>query len=98
FYINLEHSSAFAFDQIHNVNAFSKRKEERRRNRTLPPIYEEVSSMINMSRRESPTGQRDRSASSTRRNPTRRDETTNRDNINNVNDADGNSGHNTNDI
>ncbi|CAG8830774.1 14423_t:CDS:2, partial [Gigaspora rosea] len=30
--------------------------------------------------------------------PTRRDETTNRDNINNVNDADGNSGHNTNDV
>ena len=54
--------------------------------------------MLNMSRRESPAGQRDRSASPTRRTPSRRDETTNRDNINNVNDADGNSGHNTNDL
>ncbi|CAG8809431.1 18622_t:CDS:2, partial [Racocetra fulgida] len=86
------------FDQIHNVNASSRRREERRRNRTPPPTYEEVSSMINMSRRESPAGQRDRSASPTRRNPTRRDETTNRENVSNVNDADGNSGHNTNDV
>ncbi|CAG8813862.1 10128_t:CDS:2, partial [Racocetra persica] len=85
------------FDQIHNVNVFSKRREERRRNRTPPPTYEEVSSMINMSRREFPASQRDRSASSTQRNLTRRDETTNRDNVSNVNDADGNSGHNTND-
>ncbi|CAG8806849.1 11276_t:CDS:2, partial [Racocetra persica] len=97
FYINLEHLSAFAFDQIHNVNASSRRREERRRNRTSPPTYEEVSSMINMSRRESPASQRDQSASPTRRNPTRRDETTNRDNVSNVNDADGNSGYNTND-
>ncbi|CAG8833683.1 27856_t:CDS:2, partial [Gigaspora margarita] len=42
------------FDQIHNVNASSRRREERRRNRTPPPTYEEVSSMLNMSRRESP--------------------------------------------
>ncbi|CAG8788344.1 24599_t:CDS:1, partial [Dentiscutata erythropus] len=49
-------------------------------NCTPPPTYKEVSSMLNMSRRESPTSQRDRSASPTRRNPTRRDETTNRDN------------------
>ncbi|RIB16539.1 hypothetical protein C2G38_2090616, partial [Gigaspora rosea] len=54
--------------------------------------------MINMNHRESSTSQRDRSASTTRRNPIRRDETTNRDNVSNVNDADGNSGHNTNDI
>ncbi|CAG8835817.1 254_t:CDS:1, partial [Racocetra persica] len=85
------------FDQIHNVNASSRRREERQRNCTPSPTYEEVSSMINMSRRESPAGQRDRSASPTRRNPTRRDETTNRENVSNVNDADGNSGHNTND-
>ncbi|CAG8779267.1 11843_t:CDS:2, partial [Gigaspora rosea] len=94
----LEHSSAFAFDQIHNVNASSRRRKERWRNRTPPPTYEEVSSMINMSRRESPASQRDRSASLTRKNPTRRDETTNRDNVSNVNDVDGNSGHNTNDV
>ncbi|KAF0437230.1 hypothetical protein F8M41_004461 [Gigaspora margarita] len=81
------------FDQIHIVNASSRRREERRRNRTPPPTYEEVSSMINMSCRESPAGQKDRSAS-----PTRRDETTNRDNVSNVNDADGNLGHNTNNV
>ncbi|CAG8806796.1 5810_t:CDS:2 [Cetraspora pellucida] len=86
------------FDQIHNINAFSRRREERRRNHTPPPTYEEVSSMINMSRRESPTSQRDRSASPTWRNLTRRDETTNQDNVSNVNDADRNSGHNTNDV
>ncbi|CAG8816292.1 45299_t:CDS:2, partial [Gigaspora margarita] len=51
-----------------------------------------------MSRRESPASQRDRSASLTWRIPTRRDKTTNRDNVSNVNDADRNSGHNTNDI
>ncbi|CAG8801125.1 11935_t:CDS:1, partial [Dentiscutata erythropus] len=57
-----------------------------------------VSSMLNMSCRESPAGQRDRSASPAQRIPTRRDETTNQDNINNVNDADENSGYNTNDV
>ncbi|CAG8766455.1 10109_t:CDS:1, partial [Cetraspora pellucida] len=57
-----------------------------------------VSSIINMSRRESPIGQRNRSASPTRKNPTRRDETTNRDNVSNVNDTNENSGHNTNDV
>ncbi|CAG8804049.1 4992_t:CDS:1, partial [Racocetra persica] len=86
------------FDQIHNVNVSSTRREERRQNCTLPPTYEEVSSMINMSRRKSPAGQRDRSASLAQKNPTRRDETTNRDNVSNVNDMDENSGHNTNDI
>ncbi|CAG8455061.1 8471_t:CDS:2 [Cetraspora pellucida] len=40
------------FDQIHNVNAFSRRREERRRNHTSPPTYEEVSSMINISHHE----------------------------------------------
>ncbi|RIB24317.1 hypothetical protein C2G38_2070217 [Gigaspora rosea] len=54
--------------------------------------------MISMSRRESPASQRDRSASPTRRNLTRRDETTNRDNVSNINDADRNSCHNTNDV
>ncbi|KAF0515321.1 hypothetical protein F8M41_017335 [Gigaspora margarita] len=54
------------FDQIYNVNASSRRREERRRNRTLPPTYEEVSTMLNMSRRESPTGQREQSASQPR--------------------------------
>ncbi|KAF0488582.1 hypothetical protein F8M41_022246 [Gigaspora margarita] len=58
----------------------------------------EVSTMLNMSRRESPASQRDRSASPTRRIPTRRDKTTNRDNVSNVNDADRNLGHNTNDV
>ncbi|KAF0452014.1 hypothetical protein F8M41_001950 [Gigaspora margarita] len=86
------------FDQIHNVNASSRRREERRRNRTLLPTYEEVSTMLNMSCRESPASQRDRSAFPTWRIPTRRDETTNRDNVSNVNDADRNSGHNTNDV
>ncbi|CAG8765079.1 2303_t:CDS:1, partial [Dentiscutata erythropus] len=86
------------FDQIYNINASSKRREERRQNRTPLPTYEEVSLMLNMSRRESPTGQRDRSAFPTQRNPTRRDETTNQDNVSNINDADGNSGYNTNDV
>ncbi|CAG8761328.1 25178_t:CDS:2, partial [Dentiscutata erythropus] len=75
-----------------------RRREKRRQNRTPPPTYEEVLSMLNISHRESPAGQRDRSASLAQRIPTKRDETTNRDNINNVNDADGNSGHNTNDV
>ncbi|CAG8797345.1 24984_t:CDS:1, partial [Dentiscutata erythropus] len=74
-----------------------ERREEKRQNHIPPPTYEEVSSMINMSCCESPASQRDRSASPTWRNLTRRDETTNRDNVSNVNDADGNSGHNTND-
>ncbi|KAF0552140.1 hypothetical protein F8M41_022566 [Gigaspora margarita] len=86
------------FDQIHNVNASSRRREERRRNCTLPPTYEEVSTMLNISRRESPASQRDRSASLTRRIPTRRDETTNRNNVSNVNDTNRNSGNNTNDV
>ncbi|CAG8626563.1 13932_t:CDS:2, partial [Ambispora leptoticha] len=98
-------SSEMHFDQIRNVNTSSRRREERRRNRTPPPTYEEVSSMLNMSRRESPAGQRDRSASPTRRIPSRRDETTNRDNAsnlgghlgNNTNNVGGNSRNNTND-
>ena len=62
--------------------------------------------MLNRSRRESPTGQRDRSASPTRRTPSRRDETTNRDNASNLggdlgndtNNMGGNSSNNTNDV
>ncbi|CAG8616691.1 10578_t:CDS:2 [Acaulospora morrowiae] len=72
------------FDQIQNVNTSSRRREERWRNRIPPPTYEEVSSMLNMSHRESPAGQRDRSASPTRRTPSRRDETINRDNASNL--------------
>ncbi|CAG8829753.1 17513_t:CDS:2, partial [Gigaspora margarita] len=86
------------FDQIHNVNAFSRRKEERRQNHTPSPTYEEVSLMINISHRESPASQRNRSASPTQRIPTRRNETTNRDNVSNVNNMDRNLGHNTNDV
>ncbi|KAF0487322.1 hypothetical protein F8M41_022582 [Gigaspora margarita] len=53
------------FDQIHNINASSRQREIRRHNRTPPPSYKEISSM--MSRRESTTTQRDRSASPNRR-------------------------------
>ncbi|CAG8687923.1 5277_t:CDS:1, partial [Ambispora leptoticha] len=57
-------------------------------NITPAPSIEEVSSMLNRSRRESLTGQRDRSASPIRRTPSRRDETTNRDNAGrNLNNA-----------
>ncbi|CAG8776072.1 4918_t:CDS:1, partial [Acaulospora morrowiae] len=48
------------------------------------PTYEEVSSMLNISRCESPVDQRDQSASPTQRSPSRRDETTNRDNASNL--------------
>ncbi|CAG8850675.1 16466_t:CDS:1, partial [Racocetra persica] len=65
----------------------------RRRNRTPPPTYE-VPSILSTSRRESTTNQRNRSASPTRRVPSRRDENNNRDN---VNDVCGDSGNNTND-
>ncbi|CAG8679869.1 22721_t:CDS:2 [Gigaspora rosea] len=53
------------FDQIHNINASSRQREIRRRNRTSPPSYEEISFM--MSHRESTTTQRDCSASPDRR-------------------------------
>src|SRR6266511_1904197 len=65
---------------MHNANASTRR---RYRNRTPPPTYE-VPSIPNMSRRESTTNQRNRSASPTRRVPGRRDENTNRDNVNNL--------------
>ncbi|KAF0450518.1 hypothetical protein F8M41_002170 [Gigaspora margarita] len=80
------------------MNASLRRREKRWQIYTPLPTYKEVSSMINMSHRESPTSQRDRSASPTRRNPTRRDETTIRDNVSNVNEANGNAGDNTNDV
>ncbi|CAG8788935.1 2713_t:CDS:2, partial [Cetraspora pellucida] len=83
------------YDTLRNsVHVFGRDQQ----NRTPPPTYEEVLSMLNMSHCESSAGQRDQSASSAQRIPTRRDETTNQDNINNVNDADGNSDHNTNDV
>ncbi|CAG8811820.1 20171_t:CDS:1, partial [Racocetra persica] len=76
----------------------------RRRNRTPPPTYE-VPSILSTSRRESTTNQRNRSASPIRRVPSRRDENSNRDNVNsavghslaNVNDVCGDSGNNMND-
>ncbi|CAG8800800.1 9260_t:CDS:2, partial [Cetraspora pellucida] len=44
----------FGRDQIHNINAFSKRRrEERQQNRTPLPTYEKVLSMLNMSHHES---------------------------------------------
>ncbi|CAJ0755464.1 8230_t:CDS:2 [Entrophospora sp. SA101] len=49
------------FDQIHNVNRSSRRREERQRSRTPPPSYEEVSSMLDL--REFSTSQRGRSRS-----------------------------------
>ncbi|CAJ0904171.1 11015_t:CDS:2 [Entrophospora sp. SA101] len=49
------------FDQIHNVNRSSRRREERQRSRTPPPSYEEVSSMLNL--REISASQRERSRS-----------------------------------
>jgi hypothetical protein len=73
------------FDRIRTINT-----SNRRRNRdvgNITPSIEEVSSMLNRRRRELPTGQRERSASPTRRTPSRRDETTNQDNANNVNDG-----------
>ncbi|CAG8617979.1 10354_t:CDS:2 [Diversispora eburnea] len=74
------------FDLVHNANIATRHAQERRRNRTPPPTYEEVSSML--SYRESPASQRDRSASPTRRVPSRRGEVSNLDNINNINIAD----------
>jgi len=49
------------FDQIHNVNRSSRRREERQRSRTPPPSYEEVSSMLDLW--EFSTSQRERSRS-----------------------------------
>nr|CAG8558089.1 64_t:CDS:2 [Entrophospora candida] len=72
------------FDQIHNVNRSSRRREE------------EVSSMLD--RREVSASHRDQSASPTRRTPGRRDETINQDNASNVNDAGGNLDNNTNNV
>ncbi|CAG8673028.1 3409_t:CDS:2 [Ambispora leptoticha] len=71
------------FDLMHNANASTRR---RHRNRTPPPTYE-VPSIPN----ESPG----RSASPTRRVPSRRDENTNRNNVNNLG---GNLGNNTNNV
>ncbi|CAG8525860.1 17399_t:CDS:2 [Gigaspora rosea] len=89
------------FDILHNANTSTRR---RRRNRTPPPTYE-VPSILSTSRRESTTNQRNRSASPIRRVPSRRDENSNRDNVNsavghslaNVNDVCGDSGNSTND-
>ena len=72
------------FDRIHTINTSNRRRNRDVGNITPAPSIEEVSSMLNRSRRESPTGQRDRPASPTRRTPCRRDETTNRDNASNV--------------
>ncbi|RIB00171.1 hypothetical protein C2G38_2235324 [Gigaspora rosea] len=69
------------FDQIHNINASSRQREIRRRNRTSPPSYEEISFM--MSHRESTTTQRDCSASPDRRVSSNRRVSTNRNNENN---------------
>ncbi|KAF0445086.1 hypothetical protein F8M41_003244 [Gigaspora margarita] len=69
------------FDQIHNINASSRQREIRRRNRTPPLSYEEISSM--MSRCESTTTQRDRSASPDRGVSSNRRVSTNRNNENN---------------
>ncbi|CAG8705763.1 1442_t:CDS:2, partial [Acaulospora morrowiae] len=63
------------FDLVHNANTSTRR---RHRNRT--PTYDEVSSLL--SRRESSIGQRDRSASPTRRVLSRRNEVVNRNNAN----------------
>ncbi|RHZ78156.1 hypothetical protein Glove_167g40 [Diversispora epigaea] len=70
------------FDLVHNANIATRRAQERRRNRTPPPTYEEVLSML--SYRESPAGQRDRSASPTRRVPSRRVEVSSLDNASNI--------------
>ncbi|CAG8779086.1 9782_t:CDS:1, partial [Gigaspora margarita] len=51
-----------------------------------------------MSHHESSANQRDRSASLIWRVPTRKDKTTNQDNVSNINNANRNSGHNTNDV
>ncbi|CAG8488183.1 3544_t:CDS:2 [Ambispora leptoticha] len=89
-----------AFDLMHSANTSARR---RHRNRTPPPTYE-VSSIPSMSRRESTTNQRHRSASPTRRVP-RRDENSNRDDANNSisqplveNNTGRDSGHNANDV
>ncbi|CAG8762721.1 12866_t:CDS:2, partial [Cetraspora pellucida] len=88
------------FDLAHSANISTRR---RHRNPTLPPTYDGVSSIPSMNRREFTAGQRDRSASPTRRVPSRRDENTNRDNVNNLggdlgNNVGGNSSHNANDV
>ncbi|CAJ0749948.1 8760_t:CDS:2 [Entrophospora sp. SA101] len=49
------------FNQIHNVNRSSRRREERQRSRTPPPSYEEVSLMLNL--REISASQREQSRS-----------------------------------
>ncbi|CAG8721217.1 11508_t:CDS:2, partial [Ambispora leptoticha] len=87
------------FDLAHSANTSTRR---RHRNRTPPPTYDGVSSIPSMNRREFTAGQRDRSASPTRRVPSRRDENTNRDNVNNLggdlgNNVGENSGHNVDD-
>ncbi|CAG8485384.1 6721_t:CDS:1 [Ambispora leptoticha] len=68
------------------------------RNIIPAPTIDEVLSMLNRSYRESPTGQRDRSASPDRRTPSRRDETTNRNNVNKTNNTGKNSSNNTNNV
>ncbi|CAG8699608.1 4189_t:CDS:2 [Gigaspora margarita] len=45
------------FDQVHNANTSSRRRELRCRNHTPPPTYDEVSSMLSMGRHESTTDQ-----------------------------------------
>ncbi|CAG8711939.1 8547_t:CDS:2, partial [Cetraspora pellucida] len=97
------HYTRTPFDLVHSANTSTRR---RYRNRTPPPTYDGVSSIPSMNRREFTAGQRDRSASPTRRVPSRRDENTNRDNVNNLggdlgnntNNVGGNSSHNANDV
>ena len=86
------------FDRIRTINTSNRRRSRNMGNITPAPSIEEVSSMLNRSRRESPTGQRDRSASPIRRTPSRRDETTNRDNASNVNNTSKNLNNNTNNV
>ncbi|CAG8611176.1 14427_t:CDS:2 [Cetraspora pellucida] len=89
------------FDILHNANTSTKRC---RCNRT-PLLTYEVSSILSTSCHESTTNQRNRSALPIWRVPSRRDENSNRDNVNsavghslaNVNDVCGDSGNNTND-
>ncbi|CAG8613972.1 2971_t:CDS:2 [Diversispora eburnea] len=66
---NFKLTSETPFDMIHNSNIATRRVQERRCNRTPPLTYNELTSMIGSSRSESSAGQRDQSASPTRRVP-----------------------------
>ncbi|KAF0479761.1 hypothetical protein F8M41_023796 [Gigaspora margarita] len=82
------------FNQIHNINASSRQREIRRHNRTPPPSYEEISSI--MSRRKSTTTQRDRTASPDHRvSSNRRVSTNNNENNEGENRPKGSLLHNT---